>query len=224
MATDAARIALFPLSNVVLFPRVKTPLHIFEPRYRQMMRDVLASGEERRIGMVVVRAEHQDAMAGDPPVYPIGCCGEITEFQQRPDGRFDLVLHGIWRFRIVEEEARPADRLYRRALVQPLDDAFPEGERDRVARLRANVVENVAYLARRTEAEGSRFDPSLFAGIDDATFVNVLANAIAFPVEEKQSLLEAESIPERYARLAGTLSFRRAELEMTSAGARGPLH
>lgn len=222
MAEPAERIALFPLSNVVLFPRVKTPLHIFEPRYRQLMRDVLDG--DRRIGMAVVRPEHQDQMPGNPPLFPIGCCGEISEFQRRPDGRYDLVLHGLWRFRIVDEEARSETRLYRVAQVLRLEDSFDEAERERVARLRAHVVENVAYLARRAEPGDARFDPSLFAGIDDATFVNVLANAIAFPVEEKQAMLEADSIPERYARLASALSFRRAELDGNAGGARGPLH
>lgn len=216
------RVALFPLSNVVLFPRVKTPLHIFEPRYRQLMREVIEG--DRRIGMCVVRPEHQDEMPGDPQLFPVGCCGEVAEFQKRPDGRYNLVLLGAWRFRILEEEPRPSTRLYRVALVQPLEDPFPEPERDRVARLRSSVVENVAYLARQAESEGTRFDPSVFAAIDDATFVNVLANAIAFSVEEKQALLEADSIPERYARLASALSFRRAELEMRSEGRRGPLH
>jgi Lon protease-like protein len=222
MTEPVQRLALFPLSNVVLFPHVKTPLHIFEPRYRQMMREVLEG--DRRIGMAVVRPEHQDDMAGDPPIYPIGCCGEITEHNKRPDGRYDLVLHGTWRFRVIEEEARSDDRLYRVARVMPLGEPFEERERERVARLRALVVENVAVLSRRSDAGDARFDPALFAGIDDATFVNVLANAIAFPVEEKQAMLEAESIPERYARLASALSFRRAELESSSGGARGPLH
>ena len=222
MAEPVQRIALFPLSNVVLFPRVKTPLHIFEPRYRQLMRDVLEG--DRRIAMAVVRAEHQDEMAGDPPIYPVGCCGEISEHQRRPDGRYDLVLHGLWRFRIVEEEPAVPERLYRVARVVALEDGFDASEGERVARLRAHVVENVAALSRRADSGDARFDPSLFAGIDDATFVNVLANAIAVPVEEKQALLEAESIPERYARLASALSFRRAELELREDRGRGQLH
>jgi Lon protease-like protein len=222
MSQQARELALFPLSNVVLFPGLKVPLHIFEPRYRQMMQDVLAA--DRLIGMAVVRPEHQDEMPGDPPLYPIGCCGEISEFQQRPDGRYDLVLHGLWRFRIVSEDPREGERLYRIGRVEPLEDAFPDSLRERVARLRANVVENVAFLARQAAADGARFDPKLFEGVDDATFVNVLANAIAFPVEEKQALLEADGIPERYARLASALSFRRVELEQGSRGARGALH
>jgi len=171
-----------------------------------------------------VRPEHRSEMVGDPPLLPVGCCGEITEFQQRPDGRYDLVLMGLWRFRILEEEPRPPERLYRIARVQRLQDPFPETERDRVARLRAHIVENLAYLARRAESDGARFDPAPFAPVDDATFVNVLANALAFPLEEKQALLEADSVPDRYARLASALSFRRAEVETRSEGGRGPLH
>ncbi len=222
MPTRAQGLALFPLSNVVLFPGVKVPLHIFEPRYRQMLDAVLAA--DRRIGMTVVRPEHQGGMSGDPPLFPIGCCGEISEFQRRPDGRCDLVLHGIWRFRMLSEEPRDPERMYRIARVQPLEDPFPEALRERVARLRANVVENVAFLARQAAADGARFDPALFEGVDDSSFVNVLANAIAFPVEEKQALLEADGVPERYARLASALSFRRAELELRSGAARGSLH
>ena len=79
---------------------------------------------------------------------------------------------------------RTPPRLYRIARVQPLDDPLPDADRDRVARLRAHAVENVSFLARQSGGEGARFDASMFAGIDDATFVNVLANAIAFPLEE----------------------------------------
>src|SRR5262252_10843931 len=73
-------IALFPLSSVVLFPRVRTPLHIFEPRYRQMAEHALAG--DRSIGMVAVPPEHVGAMAGDPPVYPVGCAGVISQAQR----------------------------------------------------------------------------------------------------------------------------------------------
>ena len=76
------RLALFPLSNVVLFPRVKTPLHIFEPRYRQMTEAALDG--DRRIGMVVVRPEHVEAIAGDPPLFEVGCEGVISDSKKLP--------------------------------------------------------------------------------------------------------------------------------------------
>src|SRR3990172_1005369 len=104
-------IALFPLSSIVLFPRVRTPLHVFEPRYRQMTEHALAG--DHRIGMVMVHPDHAAEMAGDPPLYPIGCAGIISQAQRFPDGRFLVVLEGVWRFRIAEELPRPPRLLYR---------------------------------------------------------------------------------------------------------------
>jgi len=223
MVAPEGLLPIFPLSNVVLFPGVSTPLHLFEPRYRQMARDVLAGG--RRIGMVVVRPEFSDEMSGDPPVFPIGCAGRVAESQRLRDGRFNIVLRGETRFRLIEEPPRPAERLYRCAKIEPLDDPFDDSERERVARLRASITEDVGVLVRRTQperAEGLR--PDLFSGVDDATFVNLLSNAFALPVEDKQSLLEAETIPARFARLASVLRFQRAELDADQASGPGRLH
>jgi Lon protease-like protein len=217
--SENEQLPIFPLSNVVLFPRVKTPLHLFEPRYRQLARDVLQG--ERRIGMVVVRPEHVDDMPGDPPIYPIGCAGVITESQRLPDGRYNLVLLGEHRVRIVAEEPRSESRLYRVAQVQRLPESYPESERARVARLRAAIVADVGLLVRQAQPDRSHaFDPELFAGVDDETFVNAVANAFAFPAEEKQALLEADDVPERYARLASALSFQKLELASLSGGRR----
>ena len=217
--SETERLPIFPLSNVVLFPRVKTPLHLFEPRYRQLARDVLQG--ERRIGMVVVRPEHVDEMPGDPPIYPIGCAGVITESQRLPDGRYNLVLLGEHRVRIVAEEPRSESQLYRVAQVVRLSESYPDTERTRVARLRAAIVADVGMLVRHAQPDRSHaFDPELFAGVDDETFVNAVANAFAFPAEEKQALIEAESVPERYARLASALSFQRLELDGAPGGRR----
>src|SRR5262245_47133952 len=217
---ESELLPIFPLSNVVLFPRVKTPLHLFEPRYRQLARDALQG--ERRIGMVVVRPEHVAEMPGDPPIYPIGCAGVITESHRLPDGRYNIVLLGEHRVQVIAEEPRVEPRLYRIARVVRLQDAFPEAERARVARLRAAIVADVGVLVRRAQPDRSHaFDPELFAGVDDETFVNAVANAFAFPAEEKQALLAAGDVPERYARLASALSFQRLELEATG---RGPRH
>jgi len=223
---DVEILPLFPLSDVVLFPRVKTPLHLFEPRYRQLARDVLERGRgERRIGMTVVHPDHIGEISGDPPLLSVGCSGVVTESERLPDGRYNIVLLGEHRFRILGEEERDGDCLYRIARVELLDDPYPSGERDRVSRLRANITENVGVLIRRTQPERSQaLDPELFASVDDATLVNTLATALALAPEEKQRLLEADSIPERYARLAGALSFWRAELEEGGGTDRGQPH
>jgi Lon protease-like protein len=221
MSSD--ELPIFPLSNVVLFPRVQTPLHLFEPRYRALARDVLAGG--RRIGMVTVLPEHAGEMQGDPPIFPIGCCGVVTESQQLPDGRYNVVLLGEHRFQVAEELPRRDDRLYRVARVRRLEDAYPPSERDRVARLRERVSRQVVALVRQMQPERvDAYDPELFADVDDATFVNALSNAFAFPVEEKQNLLDADSIPERFERLDAVLSFRRAEFDAGGGAGTGLVH
>src|SRR5215208_4648373 len=106
---------LFPLPNVVLFPNVFLPLHIFEPRYREMVADAVAS--DRMIGMVLLRPGWERDYEGRPPVYSIGCSGVVTHVDRTPDGRFNLVLRGLERFRIVEENH---ERSYRRAAIDPL--------------------------------------------------------------------------------------------------------
>src|ERR671922_1672133 len=99
-------IPIFPLPNVVLFPNVFLPLHIFEPRYRQMVADALDG--DRIIGMVLLRPGWEGNYEGRPPVYPIGCAGLITHAERLPDGRYDIVLQGLEKFRILaEDEGRP---------------------------------------------------------------------------------------------------------------------
>src|SRR5262249_22160447 len=123
--------------------------------------------------------------------------------------------------RIEAEEPRSESRLYRVARVVRLQDSYPEAERTRVAQLRAAIIADVGVLIRRAQPERSHaFDPELFAGVDDETFVNAVSNAFAFPAEEKQALLEAGDVPERYARLAGALSFQRLEVESLGGGPR----
>src|SRR2546426_2231703 len=87
---------LFPLPNVVLFPNVFLPLHIFEPRYRDMV--ALALATDRLIGMVLLRPGWEGNYEGRPPVFPIGCSGVITHVERLDDGRYHLVLRGVDRF------------------------------------------------------------------------------------------------------------------------------
>jgi Lon protease-like protein len=215
------KLPLFPLANVALFPRVQTPLHVFEPRYRQMTEHALAG--DRRIGMVVVRPEHLERMAEDPPVFEVGCEGAITNAQQLPDGRFYIVLQGTQRFRIVRESAREAGRLYRVAEIDKLEDTFDPVAVPRVIALRERAIELAAEL---TGAQSSRpaLTPGAFRNIDDETFVNALSNAFALAAAEKQSLLEAASIPERYERLVSILGFQAAERRHLAALPSSAIH
>src|SRR4029434_4684013 len=99
---------LFPLPNVVLFPNVFLPLHIFEPRYREMVADALAG--DRMIGMVLLRPGWQHVYEGRTAGFPVGSSGVITHFEKLADGRYNIILRGLDRFRILEEDHARAYR------------------------------------------------------------------------------------------------------------------
>lgn len=213
-------LAIFPLSNVTLFPDLEIPLHIFEPRYRQLTADSLAS--ERRIGMVTVRPDASGDMASDPAIFPVGCAGIITRAQQLPDGRYHLRLRGSERFRVEAEPPRPVERLYRAARVTIIEDAFDPGAAAHVASLRDRVMTLLAALAA---AEATPVpDADALAAVDDVRFVNGLSNGLSFSPAEKQGLLEANSIPERFERLAELMDFRIAEREAVGSPNSGAIH
>jgi hypothetical protein len=217
-------IPIFPLSNVVLFPHVHCPLHIFEPRYRQMIDAAL--GGARRIGMATVRPEHRDAMAGDPPLFTVGCLGEVQQARRRDDGRYDIVLFGAQRFRIVDEIPRDSERLYRLARVELLDESFDAArEGIPLQGLRADAIEMLTQLLRYVAPDSAHeLDPRRFSGIDDTAFVSALCQMLDLPAAEKQGLLEANGPTARCERLVAILHFRLAEILGGMPGPSGSLH
>ena len=111
-------VRLFPLPNLVLFPHVLQPLHIFEPRYRQMTADALA--DDRLVALALLRPGWQNDYEGRPPLYPVACLGKIVADQALDDGRYNLLLRGLSRVRIDHEV--PTGKLYRSAGVELLAD------------------------------------------------------------------------------------------------------
>ena len=188
---------LFPLPNVVLFPNVFLPLHIFEPRYRAMMADALAS--DRMIGMVLLRQGWERDYEGRPPVYAIGCSGVITHVERLPDGRYNLVLRGLDRFRIVHED----DELsYRRAIVEPAPErALADDDRQAVHHVRSKLESILAQHVRAVEAR-------IPAAMPDDDLVNALAQYLDLEPLEKQALLEQPSLRTRAASLVELLEMK----------------
>jgi Lon protease-like protein len=200
------RIPLFPLENVVLLPEVVVPLHVFEPRYRQLTAAALAG--DRRIGMIAVRPEHAHEMAGDPPLYEVGCAGVVTEHRRLPDGRYHLLLQGTQRFRVLGEVPRGGERLYRIAEAEPMPEAA--GDAARAAALRDQVIELLVRLSERTLEPGQAIDVARLRALELARFANAVSQSVNVPTREKQSLLEAASCEERLERLASVLDFHLA--------------
>ena len=184
---------IFPLSGVLLLPRGRLPLNIFEPRYLAMTRDSL--GGERLIGMVQPSDPQDDNRGGgglNPPVYPIGCAGRITQFSETDDGRYLITLTGVSRFRIAEEltllsgyrRVVPDWRPFLQDRQQPGEPGF---DRERLLRgLRGYFVQ------RKIQAD--------FDAIEKAPgeyLVTSLAMACPFAPSEKQALLEAADLDAR---------------------------
>jgi len=175
-------IPIFPLPNVVLFPNVFLPLHIFEPRYRAMVSDALSG--DRIIGMVLLRPGHDADYEGRPPVFPVGCAGVMTHSERLDDGRFNIVLRGMERFRIAGEDA---GKPYRIAHVSGLPETLPEGDRSELRRHRHRLEALLAVAMERAGSE-PRFPPA----VPDEDLVNALAQYLELDPLERQALLERD--------------------------------
>jgi len=198
-------IPLFPLPNVVHFPRVLLPLHIFEPRYRAMVRDALRG--PRLIGMVLLRGDWQADYLGTPSIFAVGTAGEIVRSQELDDGRFDIVLRGTCEFRIVDELRRAS---YREARVEWRNAAAASLDEATRSRIAAHVQE---YVRRRSGGAAAAQPVALPA--DDELFVNFIAQQLDLPPIERQALLEAPTLEQRARRLIEGLEF---QLEALRAG------
>ncbi|MBO6838541.1 MAG: LON peptidase substrate-binding domain-containing protein [Alphaproteobacteria bacterium] len=179
---------VFPLTGVLLLPRGVLPLNIFEPRYLNMVQDALAA--DRLIGMTQPRDKAESGQ--EPPIYPMGCAGRITAFEETDDGRFLISLKGVCRFRAGEEI--PTTRGYRR--VRPdwsdfeADLTVPEKQTvDRAALFKSLK----AYFA----AQGIEASWSALKETPDERLINSLAMICPFDPPEKQALLEAETLCDR---------------------------
>lgn len=227
---QVASLPLFPLANVVLFPYVRLPLYIFEPRYRQMTKEALEGG--RQIGMVTVVPDQIEQIGGDPGVFPIGCAGRIESCKQRSDGTYELMLEGVFRFRIDRELDRDDGRLYRSADVSVLEDPDldldPAPNRDpsvqAIEQQRAEVHHRYATLLEREAPEFlDHFQSGKLEPIPNSVYVNTISMALDIDPLEKQSLLECPSTLARFERLLAVLEFKLANTLVSGASGEPPL-
>jgi Lon protease-like protein len=173
---------IFPLPNVVLFPNVFLPLHIFEPRYRQMVAESLSG--DRIIGMVLLRPGYENDYEGAPAVYATGCSGVITHYEKLDDGRYNLMLRGLEKFSIEREEPPAAGRLYRSAVISPIDETVAAAERDQLRHARK------ALQLRLTPLLSGALAGRLPEAMPDEDLINALAQYLEFEPMEKLALLE----------------------------------
>jgi len=192
------RVPLFPLPGAILFPRSQLPLHIFEPRYRQMVRDAVEGAG--RIAMIQPHRLDDDNQA---PLYAVGCVGELVGVEELEDGRFNIVLLGSNRFRLLREAE--VDAAYRCADVDI--EAFDDTEPPPLAMIQRAEVEREAR--KLGDALGLAVDWAAVSRLDDEMLVNAIAQVAPFDIGAKQALLEAQSLDGRADLLVQLMQFQR---------------
>lgn len=204
------RIPIFPLPGVVLLPGTLLPLHIFEPRYRAMVADALAG--ERTIGMSMWKAPAgSEGEPGEPAIHEIGGAGEIVESEQLDDGRYNIVLEGRFRFRVLDEAPPSPYRVARVVEVpsRPLD----EGERDRVVSAAAGAFGPLARAAGLPPLPSESLSPERLA--------SEIALRLRYTPAELQGILETDSLLERYATVLSRIQEWTARIELLEPYRRG---
>ncbi len=197
------RLSIFPLAGAILLPRAQLPLHIFEMRYRALVKDAMA--RDRRIAMIQPRHEGDEGEASRPPLFDIGCVGRIAEVEAMDDGRFNIILEGLTRFRVLREiDATTAFRQVEGAVEEYRDDEITP-EPLSIA-MRGGLVDESKRFA---DMLGYAVDWAAIETLDDETLVNMIAQIAPFDVAAKQALLEAPGIDGRAELLIQFMEFFR---------------
>jgi uncharacterized protein len=182
-----ARVSIFPLPGALLLPGMDLPLHIFEPRYQAMIHDAMA--RDRRIGMIQPREE-----GVKPALFDVGCLGHITHIEALDGGRYNILLKGIARFRVVRELAVPTAFRQIEADVEPVpqeDEILSAVERAALEQESRRFAETLGYVV----------DWTAVSRLDDMALVNGIAQIVPFDPAAKQTLLEADTLGERADRI-----------------------
>jgi uncharacterized protein len=201
MVRAGTRLSIFPLGQALLLPRSYLPLHIFEPRYKALVSDALA--RDRKIAMIQPLPGEGDEK---PALFDVGCVGRIDHVDALEDGRFNILLEGLTRFRLVRElDVTTPFRQIEADISSFEEDLEEELVLPSIARA---AIEQEAR--RFAEAQGYAIDWKEVGRLDDQALVNGLAQAIPFDIAAKQALLEAETLEERTDLLAELLRFSAA--------------
>ncbi len=186
------RLPIFPLSGTILYPGLRLPLHIFEPRYRAMVSDALV--RDRRIAMI--QPQHAEEGA---PLFSIGCIGKIEDVEALEDGRFNIVLDGEHRFRILREldVATPFRQVEAELIDDPEHEALSAVERADFERTARDYADHQGYSV----------DWDSVTRLDDTALINGVSQIVPFDAASKQALLEAPDLASRCELLVQLMQF-----------------
>ncbi|WP_169566520.1 LON peptidase substrate-binding domain-containing protein [Sneathiella limimaris] len=184
-----AVLPIFPLTGALLLTTGQLPLNVFEPRYMDLVRDVMEG--HRVIGIIQPKVPNDPAH--EPDLYSIGCAGKICEFSEHPSGIYQITLEGICRFQ-VQQEIPERTTLYRQVVAD-----YDRFNHDRMPCSGRGIDRNAlqAVLKHFLELENEEADWEMLNHLEDDNLINSLSMICPFSPAEKQALLEAENVPDR---------------------------
>lgn len=214
---DDTRLPLFPLPNVVHFPRTELKLHVFEARYRRLVQDLLQLDEDCRwIGMVLLKPSRMRNYAGRAEVFPVGAAGRLVEVETLPDGCANILLRGDFRFELQRELATDAEHPYRQAVVRPVEEPRLNERDAGVVAVRGAILELVRALAEQLRERFPFAQDEVAELAEHCAFeelVNRIAAEVDLPPLRKLQLLQ-ESLPERGLSVLSILRSRQQVLDL----------
>jgi Lon protease-like protein len=193
-------VRVFPLPNLVLFPHVIQPLHIFEPRYRQLMEDAL--DDDRLMALALLKPGWEDDYNKRPPIHTVVCIGRIFKEERMPDGRFNLLLQGMCRARVLEEVK--TGKPYRTARVDVLPEVPAPPARE--PELRQLLGEQMGQWFAAHSVALDQMNKLLESNLPSGSLCDIFTFALPFEPEVKQTLLEEAQVEQRVLRLVAQLA------------------
>lgn len=186
----SGRVRLFPLPSLVMFPHVIQPLHIFEPRYRQMLDEALA--DDRMLAMALLESGWEQDYEGRPPVHPVACLGRVATHQRLDDGRYNLLLVGLRRVKLIRE--LEPEKPFRIAEARLFEDQYPAataGDRDTLRRELLKVFRSALPALPQAQEP---LDELLASDVSLGALTDIVAYTLQLDLPFKQRLLSEADV------------------------------
>jgi Lon protease-like protein len=185
-------VRLFPLPNLVLFPQMVQPLHVFEPRYRTLFEEALAT--DRLMAMALLRPGWEPDYEGRPPIHAVACLGRVVTYRRLPDGRYNCLVAGMRRVAVVRE--LPPAKVYREAEIELVADRHPAGDGNR-GQVRNRLMAVLKGLVKDVPQAAEQVERLLASSLALGTLVDLVASTSSLDCAVKQQLLEELRVDRR---------------------------
>lgn len=189
----AGKVRLFPLPNLVMFPHVLQPLHVFEPRYRALLEEALE--DDRLIAMAVLAPGWEKHYEGRPRLRKTACLGRVLTHQRVEGDRYNILLAGLRRVRIVEE--LPPDKPFREARVELLEDIYPAESADQRPTAQLRLLQQFRRLLPNMPEVHQQLEELLCTDVSLGMLTDLISYTMQFPIDTKEAMLREANVDRR---------------------------